>query len=1378
MTDGLPVTQQGADFLSGGGQLGDLIRAADWADTPLGARETWSPALRIVVGMMLTNRFPHLLWWGPQYISIYNDAYVPILGTKHPWALGQPVSECWKEIWHILRPLIDTPFFGGPATWMEDIPLDINRHGFVEETHFTVAYSPVPDDTAPRGIGGVMATVHEITQKVVGERRLVILRDLSARAAEARTAEEACRIAADILAHHGKDVPFALLYLVDPERKEARLAGAAGGAHGAIAPALLSVDADREGGWPLAEALRTESLQVVENIGSRFDEVPSGPWSDPPHTAVVLPVPSTKPHQMAGVLVVGVSARLRFDEVYRSFLGLIAAQIATAVANARAYDEERKRAEALAEVDRAKTQFFSNVSHEFRTPLTLMLGPLEEVLRSPAVPSAERARLDLAHRNGLRLLKLVNTLLDFSRIEAGRAQASYEPTDLAGFTAELASNFRSACDKAGLRLLIDCPPLPESAYVDRDMWEKIVLNLISNAFKFTFVGEIAIALRAAGECAVLTVRDTGTGIAPEALPRLFERFYRIEGAKGRSYEGTGIGLALVQELVKLHGGTVAAESRLGQGSIFTITVPLGHGHLPAERISGERSQASTAVRARAFVEEALRWLPDGSELSDSFVESRADLPVEAAHPEAPRPRVLLAEDNADMRQYVRRLLAPRFDVEAVADGEEALAAIRDQLPDLVLSDVMMPRLDGAGLVARLRADPRTRTLPIVLLSARAGEEAKVEGLTAGADDYLVKPFSARELLARVATNIEVARIRREATEAVHHRKEQFETLLDRAPLGMYLVDADLRILQVNPVAQPVFDGIPGGVIGRDFEEVMHILVGKARAEEVIRIFRHTLVTGESHIEPEYGTLRIDPQAMRFYEWRADRILLPEGCFGVVCYFRDISQHVQARRALAESEKRFRTLADSAPALIWVNDPEGCEYVNRGYLEFLGVDEDDDVHGRDWEQFIHPEDRERHLVAYRRAVEARALFDSEFRFRRHDGEYRWMKSVGQPRLGLDGGFLGYAGLSIDITERKQAEQTQQLLVAELNHRVKNTLASVQAIVQHTLRRTQDPAEFVKGFAGRIQSLSRVHSILSATTWQGADLHDLIHDQLLSGSVDSARLTASGPSVHLESQMALHLALMLHELGTNAIKYGSLSKPQGTVAIAWMVDNGVLRLRWVERGGPPVSAPTSRGFGMTLIEQSAKGEGGDAHLSLEAEGLTWEITLPLPRSTLSKGPRAARSAMAGTGEGVSPQRPHIVEKPAAPLAGKRLLVVEDEPLVALDMVASLEEAGAEVAPPVSTVKEALAAIEIGSFDGVLLDGNLGGRPVDEVAAALTRRNTPFLFVSGYGPENLPHAFRKAAVLSKPFTPKLLVEAAARLVGQRSDVVRLRDQPAVPS
>ncbi len=773
-------------FLAGGGEMGALVRSIDWSATPIGPVESWSPSLQAMVGFLLANRFPLLLWWGPQYIQIYNDAYRPIPGAKHPKSMSQPASECWPEIWHILQPLVDTPFNGGPSTWIDDMELEYYRHGALQECHFTIAYSPVPDQAAPRGIGGVLATVHEITEQIVGERRVAALRDLGVRAAVAKTAEEASALAAETLAKYPKDVPFVLIYLIAPDGDEARLAGAAGIAPGeAASPHAVRLDdgGKTSRGWPLAEILRSKAPLAVGDLAARFDCALPGPWPDPPTTAVLVPIRSAAAHRLAGVLIAGVSPRLPLDELYRSFLDLAGAQIAGAVASARAYEEERRRAEALAEIDRAKTAFFSNASHEFRTPLTLMLSPLEDLLLRGADGSAltaERGEVELMHRNGLRLLKLVNTLLDFSRIEAGRFEAVYEPVDLASLTADLASTFRSAMERAGLGYRVDCEPLGEPVYVARDLWEKIVLNLLSNAFKYTMAGEVAVTLRRIEGEVELAVRDTGIGIPARELPRLFERFHRVEGQQGRTQEGSGIGLALVQELVRMQGGRVAVDSSEGRGSRFTVTIPLGAAHLPAERIGATSTLATTEIGAAAFVEEALRWL-------DTETGSAPDIeePALEAVSESPMPLVLLADDNADMRLYVRRLLTPRYRVIAVAEGAAALASARRDRPDLILSDVMMPRLGGFELLAAVRADPGLREIPVILLSARAGEEARVEGLGAGADDYMTKPFAARELLARVGASLDMARLRRRAANDAEAHAAELRILLETVPAAVW-----------------------------------------------------------------------------------------------------------------------------------------------------------------------------------------------------------------------------------------------------------------------------------------------------------------------------------------------------------------------------------------------------------------------------------------------------------------------------------------------------------------------------------------------------------------------------------------------------------------
>jgi PAS domain S-box-containing protein len=647
-----------------------------------------------------------------------------------------------------------------------------------------------------------------------------------------------------MLRPHFKDIPFALLYVVDAPGTQARIAASCGVDEGVdIRPPVIRLDASsgESSPWSLAVAHHTGQMQVVEDLSSRFDAVPPGPWPDPPECAVIVPIRSHVAHQIAGFLIAGLSSRLQFDEGYQNFLELATTQIATAIANAQVYEEERKRAEALAEIDRAKTAFFSNVSHEFRTPLTLMLGPLEDTLSNShgILPMGAAASLTVAHRNALRLLRLVNTMLDFSRIEAGRAQAWYQPVDLATLTAELASNFQSLCQKAGVRLIVHCTALApnEPAYVDRDMWEKIVLNLLSNAFKFTLQGEIEVRLEPAEGQALLTVRDTGVGIPFEELPRMFQRFHRVEGSRGRTHEGTGIGLALVQELVKLHGGTVSVASIMGQGSTFRIAIPLGKAHLDPVRVGKAPEDGSTSVTP-AFVEEALRWLPDEPQ-RDGPVTDRPD----GAFPDRPaaeaerlkeKSRILWADDNADMRAYVRRLLGDRFDVTAVPDGEAALDAARARKPDLVLSDVMMPRLDGFGLLRELRADPQLCEIPVILLSARAGEEARIEGMEAKADDYLIKPFSARELLALVESHLKMSRFRHEATEAVRQAERNaslLASIVESSDDAIVSKNLDGVIMTWNRGAERLFGYAAAEVIGKS----INILIPPDHIEEEPKI---------------------------------------------------------------------------------------------------------------------------------------------------------------------------------------------------------------------------------------------------------------------------------------------------------------------------------------------------------------------------------------------------------------------------------------------------------------------------------------------------------------------------------------------------------------
>ena len=990
-----PVDPSQLTFLAGGGEMGTRMREMDWASTPLGPPRAWPQSLRSTVSMLLPSKAQIVLFWGPQFIVLYNDAYRPVFGAKHPAALGQPGSLAWSEIWETqLHGLLDGVVRTGEAFWARDLLFEIVRYGFVEETYFDVSYDPVRVEAGT--VGGVFCIVRETTERVIGERRLALLRDLAARNATARTEREACVLAMETLSA-SPDVAFALAYLDD----------------------------EVQASTPDATARLAAAT---------------------PDTVRTLAIPSSAAGRH-GRVIFGLNPRRPFDEGYRSFLDLVVDQVAIALTNARAYEAERQRAEALAAIDQAKTAFFSNVSHEFRTPLTLLVGPLEDDLADATpLPPAHRERVEVAHRNALRLLRLVNTLLDFSRIEAGRIDASYEPTDLASLTTDLASAFRSAIERAGLALVVDCPPLPHPVHVDRDMWEKVVLNLLSNAFKFTFEGQIRVELRWRDDYVDLRVIDSGVGIPAEDLDRVFERFHRVKHTRARTHEGTGIGLALVQELARLHGGTVSVASEAGRGTTFTVSVRTGTSHLPADRISVPRQLAATTIGSTPYVEEALRWLPGSARPASSLAESLVPAPPAASGAPQERARILIADDNADMRDYLARILGQQFQVEVAADGRAALERIHADAPDLLLTDVMMPEVDGFGLLAAVRGEQRTRSIPVVLLSARAGEESRIEGLRAGADEYLVKPFSARELLACVTSQLQLARLRQETERILRHRSEQHLALINQAPLGIYLVDADLRIAEVNPVAGAVFDGIPGGVVGRDFDEVTHLLWEKELADEMAAIFRRTLATGEPYATRESGGLRIDRGVLEYYEWRVHRITLPDGRYGLVCYFRDISEQRQAAAAKAY----LAAIVDSADDPIIAKDLDGIiQSCNRAAERLFGYSSAELI-GRPVRMLIPPERQSEEDEILKRLRRGERLEHFETVRVTRDGRRVDVALTISPVRDDAGRIIGASKIGRDITAVKQA-QAERIRLIEEHAAITETLNNVGAIVASDLDR---------------------------------------------------------------------------------------------------------------------------------------------------------------------------------------------------------------------------------------------------------------------------------------------------------------------------------------
>ena len=1371
------MTATDHDFLAGEGEMAALLRATDWSRTAVGPAGSWPRSLRTAVRIMLTSRYAMWMGWGPDLTFLYNDAYRPTLGVKHPQAVGKSAREVWAEIWEDIGPRAEAVLRTGVATWDEGLLLFLERSGFPEETYHTFSYSPLPGDDG--AVGGMLCVVTEDTERIIGERRLSLLRELASALAGVNVEDEVRDVIAGRIATNPRDLPFTLTYLFDEQGSTARLTCSSGidPGHPAAPEAIVAGSADAP--WP---ALEHAAPVMVDDLASRFDALPTGVWDTPPRQAVVVPIPRQGAERPAGFLVAGINPCRRFDAAYAGFVHLLAGQIASGLANARAYEQERRRAEALAEVDRAKTVFFSNVSHEFRTPLTLMLGPVEDALEADLTPD-QRQRMEVVHRNALRLQKLVNTLLDFSRIEAGRIEAAYEPTDLAALTGDLASVFRSAVEKAGMRLIVDCPPLGEPAFVDRDMWEKVVLNLVSNAFKFTLEGSIHVTLRREpGGLAVLRVEDTGTGIPEEQLPHIFERFHRVEGARARTHEGTGIGLALVRELVGLHGGTVGVESEPGLGTTFSVAIPLGDAHLPSDRVGAGPSADSTSRRANHYVEEASRWLPDVHAVDRACAESR-DAPADRSS----RPRVLLADDNADMRDYVRRLLSERYEVEAVPDGEAALAAARLRAPDLVLTDVMMPGLDGFGLLERLRADPATKAVPIIMLSARAGEEARVEGLEAGVDDYLIKPFGARELMARVSALLELARLRREAAdneralrEEADAARERASTILESITDGFLAFDRDWRFTYVNAEAERLTGLSRADVIGRDFWETFP---GSYESELGAR-YRATVA---EQVTAEFETL-YEPWG-RWFEIRA----YPSKGGGLSVYFRDVTdrkrhldrerQRTEQLRKLAEISLRVsaandvasivgvvtaeaRDLIHARDAIIEFNDDQGRAQAGR--VLTLAGRVDSLVRRSNRPVRITNETFDRHSPSDVQGTDASG----------RPPVHGWLAA---PLVGRDGKSLGLIRLTSKVrgefTEVDEAILVQLAQIASvavenarlyqelrdndarkneflamLAHELRNPLAAVgNAVRLSTSSGLREDVDWCMGVIARqLKHLSRLIDDLLDVSRISRGKIDLRLGVVDLGPILDAALETVRPLVE-ERKHRLIVAIDRQDLWANAdpTRLEQVATNLLMNAAKYSENEGTIWLSADRRGGELVVSVKDTGVGILpekLPEMFELFAQGDRSLARSEGGLGIGLTVVKKLVELHGGSITARSDGPGLGSEFivkvpstsRPGQPGFPPDPSAKprRARARILVVDDNVDTARGLARLLKLDGHDVRA-VHSGPDAIEAARGFQPEWVLLDIGLPGMDGYRVAATLraeeTGRDAVIVALSGYGQED---------------------------------------------
>ena len=745
------------DLFDGTDPTQAVLRATDWAATALGPVDRWPGELHAAVRTVLPSRVPMLLWWGQRLTQLYNDAFRPLIGNKHPRAIGQDAADCYPEAWPELGPLAEKVLTGAGATYSRDLYLPYERHGYVEETYWTFSYSPV---RAGHSVGGVFIACLDTTSQVLAERRLHILHELgSVSVAEARTTAGACLASLDVLAGNRRDVPFALAYLLDDSDAELSLVASVGVAERAVSPWLGATL--ESASWKVMRLLRAE---VVSGIGA-----PLGPVFEPDEhgatladRAFLLPLIDQAGDRAIGTLALGISRQRAFDDDYQRFFELVARQVSSAVTDVQAYQAEHRRAEALAAVDRAKTRFLQNVSHEFRTPLTLILGSLAEVHQEPSdLPPARRTALDVARRATLRLERLVDSLLEFARGESD-VQLRPDATDVGALTAEFVAMFRPAVERAALSLVLDAHDVAPGGLValDQEAWVKVLSNLLSNAVKFTTSGTITVRLGREDTRLVLEVVDTGAGIPAEEIPRIFDRFYRAPGIPARTDEGLGIGLSLVAELVAAMQGWIGVVSTPGIGSTFTVVVPA----VPTDDPSSDRAPAMRHARAAAAD-------------TDSWVGFAAATSQRAGETTSSAGTVLLVEDNGDMRAYLTHLLhGDGWTVDAVVDAEAALEAVEAGY-DLVLCDVMLPGMDGIELVRALRRTPTTARLPIIVLTARAGPESAAEGLEAGADDYIVKPFEPVELLARTRVHLELSRLRTYALDQAERRAANLEAAL-------------------------------------------------------------------------------------------------------------------------------------------------------------------------------------------------------------------------------------------------------------------------------------------------------------------------------------------------------------------------------------------------------------------------------------------------------------------------------------------------------------------------------------------------------------------------------------------------------------------------
>jgi PAS domain S-box-containing protein len=1021
------TTAQTPSFFAGGGKMGELTRSHDWSKTPLGDVDNWPQSLKSAFSICLNSNFPIAIYWGKQLTLLYNDAWSPIPGNKHPWSLGKSAKEVWPEIWDALEPQFQMAFGGVPGG-SKNALLPMERHGYTEECYFDFTFTPIYGEGG--NVEGVFNAVIETTNTILNERQLETLRALSNLESQSKSVNDILFAASRALEKNNKDFPFGIIYRIDQENKIAFPLSYSGvDAQQKVFPDEIDLQKITPNTANFLNAYVTKKITVSEN-NNRRKNLPTGGWDKQATHFIHIPIVSQQSNFPIAIFSAALNPFRKFDATYQQFAQLISDQISTEVNNVLVLEEQKRRAEALAEIDKAKTAFFTNISHEFRTPLTLMLGTLEELLdRKASITNTENELIEMTYRNSLRLLQLVNNLLDFSRIESGRARARFQLVDIAEYTAGLAANFRSVIENAGLFFHINTSRIIQPVYVDREMWEKIVLNLLSNAFKYTLEGGITIDLDTRNNNLELKIIDTGVGIPAAELPKMFERFHRVQNVLGRTYEGSGIGLSLVNELVKLHGGKIDVSSQENKGSVFTVCIPLGRDHLPVEQIVSDSYDASKSL-SEAFIEEANALL--SSPVVNEAKNEHAKIKVNT---------ILIVDDNADMRNHITKLLESDYNVLTAVNGRDALTKIEEHHPSLIVSDVMMPVMDGFQLVKSLKENPTTQIIPIILLSARAGEDAKIEGYETGADDYLVKPFSAKELLARIRSQLNLK-------AAMIQASEQIKNVFEQAPVAVCLFKGENYIAEIvnenmlrlwgmarrEVINRPIFDSLPE-VRKEGYEELLHFVYTTGEryigTEQKVTLFR------DGKPEPIFVNFTFEPYR------ESDGTIS-----GVMVIAVEVTEQVLNRKKLEENNKQLQYAAALAENI--VDAVISTSTIAEGYHITSWNKGAENVYGWKAEEVIGRPAREilstqflseSEIQSWQKQLDENGYWNGVVKQKTKSGSLIWINATISYVKDENGNVLGAVAVNRDISRQKEIDEKIKIIQKQLQLTIENVPAAV-------------------------------------------------------------------------------------------------------------------------------------------------------------------------------------------------------------------------------------------------------------------------------------------------------------------------------------------------